>query len=159
MTTMSTDNSLDFLADLANDGLHEIRRELFRQLDETLLNALNAAFPKVIVPTLAEPTPKSDADVEESGTLSASRRGRSPQFTSARLIRDLRRIGLVRRKSSGGHQIFVHPVKRRGHVAVPHHPGDLPRGTLTNIVRQAEQVLGAKLTVDPRRSRLLVVHQ
>jgi predicted RNA binding protein YcfA (HicA-like mRNA interferase family) len=158
MTTMSTSDTLDFLADLAQDGLREIRRELFRQLDATLLGVLAAEFPMASAPVVAESDRRSDDEDVTCTAAPASRPGRLSQFTSARVSRDLRRLGFVRRKSTSGHRIFVHPTKRGGHVAVPHHSGDLRRGTLTNILRQASEVLGNRLVIDPQRSRLVLQH-
>lgn len=156
---MSTSNTLDFLAELAQSGLHEIRRELFQQLDATFLGVLAAEFPTANAQLMAEPERQSDDDHLTFAATPPSRSGRPKQFTSTRVIRDLKRLGFVRRKSKSGHRIFVHPTKNGGHVAVPHHSGDLRRGTLTNILRQASQVLGDTLVIDPQRSRLVLQPQ
>lgn len=48
----------------------------------------------------------------------------------------LRRRGFVfDRNAKGSHEIWFHPTTRR-RTTVPHHPGDIPRGTLRAIIRQ-----------------------
>lgn len=154
---MNNGVTFDLLADLAQDGVNEIRRKLFQQLDAAILGVLAAEFPITSAPVVTNADLRSDGD-DATITTPAQRAGRPTQLNSARVIRDLLRLGFVRRKSKGGHRIFVHPAKHGGHVAVPHHSGDLRRGTLTNIMRQASEVLGDRLVIDPRRSRLVLKH-
>ena len=45
------------------------------------------------------------------------------------------------RQAKGSHEIWWNP-KTRARITVPHHPGDLPEGTLHAILRQA------KLSID-----------
>jgi predicted RNA binding protein YcfA (HicA-like mRNA interferase family) len=40
------------------------------------------------------------------------------------------------RQAKGSHEIWFNPQTRR-RTTIPNHPGDLPRGTLRAIVRQA----------------------
>jgi predicted RNA binding protein YcfA (HicA-like mRNA interferase family) len=40
------------------------------------------------------------------------------------------------RPAKGSHEIWYNPVTRR-RTTVPHHPGDLPMGTLRAVIRQA----------------------
>ena len=49
----------------------------------------------------------------------------------------LRRHGFIfDRNAKGSHEIWFHPVSRL-RTTVPHHPGDIPRGTLRAIIRQS----------------------
>lgn len=158
----STDKTLEFLMDLIRDGVDLIRREIYQQVDDALVRALAVEFPPLVPVKMAiESTINGQQlpleEVAHQVAPAAVRLRRSRQFTSGRIIRELRKLGFVTRKASSGHRIFVHPGKRGGHVAVPHHSRDLPRGTLSNILRQATQVLGVQLTIDPRRGELVAL--
>lgn len=39
--------------------------------------------------------------------------------------------------ANGSHYIYKHKEKR-GNVIIPNHKGDIPKGTLNNILKQAE---------------------
>jgi len=53
------------------------------------------------------------------------------------VIRKLRQAGFVfDRQAKGSHEIWWNP-KTHALTTVPHHPGDLPQGTLRAILRQA----------------------
>ena len=68
--------------------------------------------------------------------------GRLAGFSADEVIRRLRRAGFVfDRQAKGSHEIWWNP-KTRARTTVPHHPGDLPEGTLRAILRQA------KLSID-----------
>ncbi len=68
--------------------------------------------------------------------------GRLAGFSADEVIRKLRRAGFVfDRQAKGSHEIWWNP-KTRVRTTVPHHPGDLPEGTLRAILRQA------KLSID-----------
>lgn len=62
---------------------------------------------------------------------------RLPALRPAEVIRKLRRAGFAfDRTAKGSHEIWRHPVTKR-HTTIPNHPGDLPKGTLRAIVREA----------------------
>ena len=59
-------------------------------------------------------------------------------FSADEVIRKLRRAGFIfDRQAKGSHEIWWNP-QSRARTTVPHHPGDLPEGTLRAILRQAE---------------------
>jgi predicted RNA binding protein YcfA (HicA-like mRNA interferase family) len=63
--------------------------------------------------------------------------GRLAGFSADEVIRKLRRAGFVfDRQAKGSHEIWWNP-QTRARTTVPHHPGDLPEGTLRAILRQA----------------------
>ena len=60
-----------------------------------------------------------------------------PAIRAAELTRALERAGFVLRRQKGSHQIWFHPqLKKR--VSVPVHTGDVPKGTLRQILRDAD---------------------
>ena len=62
--------------------------------------------------------------------------GRLACFSADEVIRKLRRVGFVfDRQAKGSHEIWWNP-NTRARTTVPHHPGDLPEGTLRAILRQ-----------------------
>ena len=61
---------------------------------------------------------------------------RLPSCTAAQVIRALKRAGFVFDHATGSHQAFRH-MRRPGVVVVPFHRGDLKRGTLHGIIKQA----------------------
>ncbi len=64
--------------------------------------------------------------------------GRLAGFSADEVIRKLRQAGFVfDRQAKGSHEIWWNP-QTRARTTVPHHPGDLPEGTLRAILRQAE---------------------
>jgi predicted RNA binding protein YcfA (HicA-like mRNA interferase family) len=65
-----------------------------------------------------------------------------PTVTADKLLRALRRGGFYVHHTTGSHHVLKHPDDRSIRVVVPYHAGDLKRGTLRNILRQAN------LTVD-----------
>jgi predicted RNA binding protein YcfA (HicA-like mRNA interferase family) len=52
------------------------------------------------------------------------------------LLKMLRDDGWVEKTQKGSHLQLVHPVKK-GKITVPLHGGDIPKGTLYAILRQA----------------------
>jgi predicted RNA binding protein YcfA (HicA-like mRNA interferase family) len=63
--------------------------------------------------------------------------GRLSGFSASEVIRKLRRAGFVfDRQAKGSHEIWWNPATR-ARTTVPHHPGDLPEGTVRAIIRQA----------------------
>ena len=65
-----------------------------------------------------------------------------PVVRADRLIRALLRGGFFVHHTTGGHYVLKHPDRPALRVVVPYHAGDVKRGTLRNILRQAN------LTVD-----------
>ena len=63
--------------------------------------------------------------------------GRLSGFTADDVLRKLRQAGFVfDRQAKGSHEIWWNP-ETRARTTVPHHPGDLPEGTVYAIIRQA----------------------
>jgi len=63
--------------------------------------------------------------------------GRLAGFSADEVIRKLRQAGFVfDRQAKVSHEICWNP-KTHARTTVPHHPGDLPQGTLRAILRQA----------------------
>lgn len=50
--------------------------------------------------------------------------------------------GFLLDHTTGSHYIFYHPETKR-RVTVPYHTKDLPRGTLTSIIKQSGLTLAA----------------
>lgn len=69
-----------------------------------------------------------------------------PVVTPRRLIRALERAGFFVHHVKGSHHYLKHPNNPALRVSVPVHAGDLKRGTLRSILRQAgltvEQLTG-----------------
>ncbi len=59
-----------------------------------------------------------------------------PRISAKRLIRVLERKGWRLDRSSGSHQIFIHP-QTRGTLSVPRHSRDMSVGTLSRILKDA----------------------
>ena len=59
-----------------------------------------------------------------------------PSLTSKDLVRILQQKGFLLDRSSGSHQIWLHPVSRKRAI-VPMHSKDLPSGTLYAILKQS----------------------
>jgi predicted RNA binding protein YcfA (HicA-like mRNA interferase family) len=59
-----------------------------------------------------------------------------PSLTSKDLVRILQQRGFLLDRSSGSHQIWLHPVSHKRAI-VPMHNKDLPTGTLYAILKQA----------------------
>lgn len=63
--------------------------------------------------------------------------GRLSGFSADQVIRKLRQAGFVfDRQAKGSHEIWWNPTTR-ARTTVPHHPGNLPEGTVRAIIRQA----------------------
>jgi len=63
--------------------------------------------------------------------------GRLAGFSANDVVRKLRRAGFVfDRQRRSSHQIWRNPTTR-ARTTVPRHPGDLPKGTIAAIIRQA----------------------
>ena len=61
---------------------------------------------------------------------------RLPQIDAARLIRALKRAGFVEHEFRGSHLTLKHPTKDL-RTTVPKHSGDLDRGLMKAILKQA----------------------
>ncbi len=57
-------------------------------------------------------------------------------MTAKEIIKQLKADGWVEVDTRGSHIQYRHPTKP-GKVTVPFHSGDLPRGTLNSILKQA----------------------
>ena len=57
-------------------------------------------------------------------------------MTARDLIRVLKKDGWYEKDQKGSHLQLVHP-KKKGKVTVPVHSGDIPKGTLNSILKQA----------------------
>jgi predicted RNA binding protein YcfA (HicA-like mRNA interferase family) len=62
---------------------------------------------------------------------------RLPTLRPREVIRALERAGFFLHHSTGSHHYFKHPDKPTVLVTVAVHPGDLKRGTLAAIIKQA----------------------
>lgn len=57
-------------------------------------------------------------------------------MTYRELARKLQALGCeFKRQSKGSHEIWANPYKNLSAV-IPHHPGDIPKGTLNAVLRQ-----------------------
>jgi len=61
---------------------------------------------------------------------------RLPVLRPSEVVRVLQRAGLVVRRQTGSH-VMLFSTQLRRPVTVPLHRGDLPKGTLRAIIRQA----------------------
>ena len=62
---------------------------------------------------------------------------RLPSLRPREVMRVLQRAGFYIHHTTGSHYYFKHPNKSELRVTVPYHAGDLKRGTLEAIVKQA----------------------
>ena len=60
-----------------------------------------------------------------------------PSLTPKRIIKILQSKGYVLDRIKGSHHIYYHPEAKR-RVVVPFYKKDLPKGTLLEILKQAE---------------------
>ncbi len=60
-----------------------------------------------------------------------------PSITSRQCIRALERAGFLLKRIKGSHHHYTHPVHHGRVVPVPIHGGDLKKGTLRSIIKQA----------------------
>ena len=59
-----------------------------------------------------------------------------PAITSKKLIRALEKLGFQLDHKTGSHFIF-YDLENKKRVTVPYHVKDLPKGTLSSILKQA----------------------
>jgi predicted RNA binding protein YcfA (HicA-like mRNA interferase family) len=60
-----------------------------------------------------------------------------PVVTPRKLIRALEQAGFYVHHVKGGHYYLKHPNNPTARVSVSYHPGDVKRGTLRSILKQA----------------------
>jgi len=60
-----------------------------------------------------------------------------PVLTARAVVKALERAGFFIHHSSGSHAQLKHRDRPELRVTVPYHTGDVPRGTLRSIIRQA----------------------
>lgn len=60
-----------------------------------------------------------------------------PSLTPQKVIKALEKKGYILDRTKRSHKIYYHPETRR-RVVVPFHKKDLPKGTLLEILRQAD---------------------
>ena len=61
-----------------------------------------------------------------------------PSVKPDRLLRALERAGFHVHHATGSHYVLKHRTRANLRVVVPHHSGDVKRGVLRAILRQAE---------------------
>lgn len=61
-----------------------------------------------------------------------------PVIKPQKLIKALLKAGFIFEHQTGSHRFYTHPLRPNKIVIVPFHNKDLKRGTLKNILRQAE---------------------
>ena len=63
---------------------------------------------------------------------------RLPSMTASDVIKILKKVGFVfDRYAKGSHEIWYNPETKR-RVTIPNHPGtDIPKGTLSAIIKEA----------------------
>ncbi len=72
--------------------------------------------------------------------------GRLAGFKYGDVIRKLRKLGFIfDRQAAGSHEIWLHPQSRK-RIVIPHHPGDVPEGTLRAIIKSAGITINDFLT-------------
>ena len=60
----------------------------------------------------------------------------TPSLTPKGIVKILKQKGFVLDRSSGSHQVWLHPISRKRAI-VPMHNKDIPIGTLYSILKQA----------------------
>ena len=68
--------------------------------------------------------------------------GRLSGFKYRQVIRKLKKVGFeFDRQAAGSHEIWFNPNTGR-YTTIPNHPGDMPEGTLREILKQAKVKVG-----------------
>ena len=62
--------------------------------------------------------------------------GKGIYLTSKEILNQLKRAGWYEVNQRGSHLYLKHPINN-GKITVPMHSGDLPKGTLNSILKQA----------------------
>jgi len=57
-------------------------------------------------------------------------------MTAREIVTLIEKVGRTQDRQKGSHAVFKHP-KRLGRIVVPMHPGDLPKGTMRDILKKA----------------------
>jgi predicted RNA binding protein YcfA (HicA-like mRNA interferase family) len=64
--------------------------------------------------------------------------GRLAGFRYREIIKRLKKLGFeFFRQAAGSHEIWCNPTTNR-YTTIPNHPGDMPEGTLSAILKQAK---------------------
>ncbi|MBP7981605.1 MAG: type II toxin-antitoxin system HicA family toxin [Arenimonas sp.] len=64
--------------------------------------------------------------------------GRLSGFRYREIIKRLKQLGFeFHRQAAGSHEIWFNPASNR-YTTIPNHPGDMPEGTLSAILKQAD---------------------
>lgn len=61
---------------------------------------------------------------------------KAPALTPEKVIKILEKSGYLLDRTKGSHRIYYHHQSKK-RVVVPFHKGDLPRGTMLEILKQA----------------------
>jgi predicted RNA binding protein YcfA (HicA-like mRNA interferase family) len=61
---------------------------------------------------------------------------KTPSLTPRDIVKVLKKKGFFLDRSSGSHQVWLHPISRKRAI-VPMHNKDIPIGTLYSILKQA----------------------
>lgn len=61
---------------------------------------------------------------------------RLPSLTPKKVIKKLKNLGFIKDHATGSHIIFYHP-KSKKRAVVPFHLKDLPKGTLSSLLKEA----------------------
>lgn len=59
-----------------------------------------------------------------------------PVFTAKKIVKILEKNGFVLKRSKGSHRIYRNPITEVS-VVVPYHAGDIPKGTVLTILKDA----------------------
>ena len=60
-----------------------------------------------------------------------------PSLTTRNIIKRLKKTGFIfDRHAKGSHEIWYNPITKR-RTTIPNHPGDVPKGTLKAIIKEA----------------------
>lgn len=58
-------------------------------------------------------------------------------FKPKEAIAKFKRLGFIEDRQSGSHKIFYHPITKQ-RIVVPYHLKEIPKGTLTAILRESK---------------------
>lgn len=68
--------------------------------------------------------------------------GRLAGFNYRQIVKKLKKLNFeFYRQAAGSHEIWFNPVTKK-FTTIPNHPGDLPEGTLSAILKQAGVSVG-----------------
>ena len=58
-------------------------------------------------------------------------------YTPKEVLSKLKKLGFVEDRQSGSHKILIEPETKR-HAVIPFHLKELPKGTMSSILREAK---------------------